>query len=190
MKEEIEIKIRLKDKKAIQKKLLELGWQIKELRFQRDTRVIQPTHSTVYKNVFPRVREDSNGSKIFTVKVKNDIIKDSDKKYFERDEYELEIEEPSTMLKIFYILGFTDQRVLEKYRQFWIFNGSNIDLVIDSVPFGDYLEIEGNKDEINKIVNELELQDEPRVTNAYFVEYANYCVANGIGEKQDLIFGK
>lgn len=109
MKEEVEIKIRLKNKKAIQKKLLELGGQIKELRFQRDTRVIQPTNSTVYKNVFPRVREDSNGSKIFTVKVKNDTIKDSDKKYFERDEYELGIEEPLTMLKIFHVLGFTDQ---------------------------------------------------------------------------------
>lgn len=81
-------------------------------------------------------------------------------------------------------------RVLEKYRQFWVFSDSDIDLVIDSVPFGDYLEIEGDKDEINRIVNELGLQDEPRVTNAYFVEYAKYCVTNGIEEKQDLIFGK
>src|SRR3972149_9409468 len=68
--EEIEVKFRIEDKRAVQLKLQGLGWKIKELRFQRDTRVKQPTGSMAYTNVFPRIREDSNGSTTLTVKVK------------------------------------------------------------------------------------------------------------------------
>ena len=142
-----------------------------------------------YTNVFPRIREDSNGSTTLTVKVKRNPDKSE---YFERDEYDIGIskDDVEMCLKMWLVLGFTDQRALEKYRQFWYLDGNETEIVIDSVPFGDYVEIEGSKADIESLIPKLGLQDSRRVTDAYFVEYANYCKENNIEEKENLVFGK
>ena len=79
---------------------------------------------------------------------------------------------------------------MEKYRQFWVFDDLSLSVVIDSVPFGDYLEARGGREEIEKLINDLELGDYPHVTDAYIVEYSKYCVDNNLKEEKDIVFFK
>ena len=182
-KKEIEVKFRLNDKREMQKKLMGLGGTIVSLRFQRDIRAKQPPDSTSLQNVFPRVRE-SNGKSIMTVKVKNAPAQG----FFERDEYEFGVDDSQTALRALAAMGFTDQRALEKYRQTWRIGESDLEVVIDSLPFGDYMEIEGGIEAIEALARDLGLDNADRVTDAYLVEYAKRCKIEGVDERQHVCF--
>ncbi len=190
MKKEIEVKIRLENKKETQKRLLELGCSIKGLDFQRQYRIRQESLELFNRGIFPRVRENNTGKGTFTIKVKTSKVDDSEMAYFERDEYEVEISDGKELAKMLDLLGFSDQQIMEKYRQTWNVFDSNVDIIIDSLPFGDYLEIEGGKKEIEKMLKNLDLQEFPRETTAYWIVYENYCKKNGLSKKRNLIFGQ
>ena len=174
-KKEIEVKFRLADKRETQKRLMALGGEIVSLQFQRDTRAKQPPEATALQHVFPRVRIESH-KETLTIKVKSatDPVKPDGhgalREFFERDEYEIGIDDSETMLRALAALGFTDQRTLEKYRQTWRVEGYEAEVVVDCLPFGDYIEIEGQKEVIESLVAALGLETVPRVTDAYFIE--------------------
>lgn len=190
IKKEIEIKIQLNDKKEIQQRLQALGWYIKDLIFHKTYLLSTPNEALFEQGIFPRVRVEGNRT-IFTIKVKSQKNKADDKNlnYFQRDEYEVEVEDADKIVKMLSILGLTEQLVDEKYRQTWLNEKSEgLSIVIDTLPFGCFLEIEGTKDQIEKTVKQLDLQNEKRITIAYRRVYREYCKKNGIKEERNLIF--
>ncbi|MEQ1762656.1 MAG: class IV adenylate cyclase [Pyrinomonadaceae bacterium] len=84
-------------------------------------------------------------------------------------EHETEISDPEAVEAIIAELGLQPVIVYEKYRDTWKFR--SVELVLDEVPFGDYMEIEGSITAIKEAeillgIDDLETEHEtyPRLT--------------------------
>jgi len=186
---EIKIKFRLENKKDIQKKLLSMDWVISSLYFQKEYRIKDLKDELSRNGIFPRARSES-GKSTFTIKVNpNGEMPKNNCKYFERLEYNLEIEDAQKMAEMFSLLGYK-YRILEKYRQDWINpdKKSSLSIFIDSLPFGNYMELEGSPKEIELMVKNLSLEKNTRITVAYWKEYKRYCEENNLIEEDQLSF--
>jgi adenylate cyclase class 2 len=63
-------------------------------------------------------------------------------------EHETEVEDFETALRIFESLGYTPSLVYEKKRRTWRL--AKVEIVLDTLPFGLYMEIEGTAEAIKK----------------------------------------
>jgi adenylate cyclase class 2 len=63
-------------------------------------------------------------------------------------------------------VGFCREQVYEKWRETFIFN--NLVLCLDTMPFGDFLEIEGDGQEIEAVAERIGLLWENRIRSNYF----------------------
>jgi adenylate cyclase class 2 len=88
------------------------------------------------------------------------------KNFKEREEIELEISDPEKMEIILKNLGFTKVRIMEKYREKWKLKDTEI--VIDKLPMGNFIEIEGKEKSIKKVVNLLGLDFKNRLVCTYW----------------------
>lgn len=159
MQKEIEIKIQLKNKENIAKKLKELGGK-KEKSYTQTTYGFFSDDS-IEKGIFPRIRQEDN-SLVLTVKLR----KDKKTKYFEREEYSIKIDNLKDAIKILQIFGYKKIRKFTKFREEWTFKRP-VKINIDKLNFGRFIEIEGPKKEIEKMVNDLGFQNRERFTKAY-----------------------
>lgn len=188
-KQEIEIKIRIKNPEKLRNKLKSLGWHKEKELFQKTYRTWHPDKLFARAGIFPRTRMTKETGKerhTFTVKAR---FKDPEKGLFEREEHEVSVEDSSEVAKMLSLLGFSHQRILEKKRQVWKKNGQEIiELLIDELPFGVYLEIEGTKESIIETLKELGLQNAKRLGMAYWDVYWHYCKENNIKERKNLVF--
>jgi adenylate cyclase, class 2 len=82
-----------------------------------------------------------------------------------RVEHETEIGDGEALLEILENLGYKPNLVYEKRRQTWHFE--SVEIVLDELPFGQFMEIEGAEDEILRIEKTLEIEDFPPVHESY-----------------------
>lgn len=80
-------------------------------------------------------------------------------------EHETEIADAETMRLILENLGYRPALVYEKRRRTWQFN--NVEVVLDELPFGLFMEIEGDLSEILAAEKHLEIEDLPAVMETY-----------------------
>lgn len=171
---EIEVKFKILDLQVLEEKVKAVGG--KELHkniFQQSVRVDTPEELLRQKGVFLRVR--SGEKKTMTVKSR---IPGSDKKFKEREELEIEISDVELAEKMLFTLGFTQKWIMEKYRTEYELMGTI--LALDHLPFGDYLEIEGEKDSIEKVVKILELEKQERIISTYWHLFDDYKKINNL----------
>jgi len=102
-----------------------------------------------------------------TMTYKRRIQNDSDTKH--QIEHESEISDPDSVAAMFSELGFSRRIVYEKRRKTWKLR--NIEIVLDELPFGRYMEIEGSITEIKEAemilgIEDFEVEQEtyPRLT--------------------------
>jgi adenylate cyclase class 2 len=179
---EIEVKFQISDKTKLKKKLEALGGKKRNKVFQKTYSLFQPNYECIKRGVFLRVRED-DGIPVFTVKIKSKESRD----FYERDEYNLEIKDTQKMIKMLSLLGFSKIRIFEKYREAWDFPARNACVLIDTLPFANFVEIEGDKKDIEKIIEELGFRGE-RITWSYWTVYEEFCQKNGLIEENDIVF--
>jgi len=179
MKIETEIKIKIDDLKKFQVKFNEFGGKKSSWAFERTYGFFTPNRTNIEEGIFPRVKV-VDGLATMGVKVKT-----GNGKYFERKEYETKCEEKSgiEMMKVF---GYTEVIIFEKLRQKWVFD--NVEVCLDRLPFGNYIEIEGEKKNIEKMVKLLKLEKSQRITVAYLVLFDEWKKINNSIAK-DAIFG-
>ena len=101
---------------------------------------------------------------------KEKVREDQDIKH--RLEYETKVSDVDATEKIIQSLGFSLNVIYEKRRQTWHFG--SVEIVLDELPFGHYMEIEGTAEAIEKAEKKLgfrELESEsrgyPRLTIMY-----------------------
>ncbi|MBC7812238.1 MAG: class IV adenylate cyclase, partial [Burkholderiales bacterium] len=82
-----------------------------------------------------------------------------------RSELEVEVSDFDTMEAILNRLGFYSYMIYEKYRTTYTLDGAEI--VLDEMPYGNFVEIEGNMDAIRRLLPRLELDGAPRYTDSY-----------------------
>lgn len=98
----------------------------------------------------------------FTVLTYKEKIKTEDGSK-QRLEYETSVADVDAMERIIERLGYRLTAVYEKRRKYW--HMDDVEVVLDELPFGHYMEIEGTVEEIEKaekLLGLLELEREPR----------------------------
>jgi adenylate cyclase class 2 len=98
----------------------------------------------------------------FTVLTYKEKIKTDDGSK-QRLEYETSVADVDAMEKIIERLGYRLTAVYEKRRKYW--HLGDVEVVLDELPFGNFMEIEGTLDAIEKAEKQLGLKDlehEPR----------------------------
>ncbi|MEP7077298.1 MAG: class IV adenylate cyclase [Acidobacteriota bacterium] len=113
---------------------------------------------------------------------------DGDSEIKHRVEYESEFSNVDELRKILANLGFAPRLVYEKRRKTWRFEGAEI--VLDELPFGRFMEIEGTIEEIENAESTLQLgglevvhQTYPAIASALGVE-KNGVIESRFTDKQ------
>lgn len=82
-----------------------------------------------------------------------------------REELEVELSDFDTMSQIFERLGFAPRKLYEKYRETWRLDA--VEVVLDEMPFGNFVELEGEERAIKAAVSRLNLDWNGRLLTNY-----------------------
>ena len=180
---EVEIKFQIPDLSILEEKIKAVGGrELHRNIFQQTVRMDTPEESLKKKGIFLRVRDGEK--KIMTVKSK---LPGSDEKFKERQELEIEISDVAIAEKILIALGFTQKGIMEKYRTEYELEKTI--LALDHLPFGSYLEIEGDKNSIEKVIKMLGLENQERLVCTYWHLFNDYKKANNL-TGENIVFNK
>jgi adenylate cyclase class 2 len=102
-----------------------------------------------------------------------------------RYEAEVEVSDFDEMEAILEKLGYRPYMTYEKYRTTYELEGAEVTL--DEMPFGSFVEIEGDEDAIERALELLQLQEATRFGEGYILLFEN--VKRNLGlQMQDLVF--
>jgi adenylate cyclase class 2 len=157
---EIEVKFYLSDMDTIRDRILELGAVSMGRIFETNLRFDDADNSLIEKKSLLRLRRDTKTILTFKSEpaFKNDQFKIL-------KELEVEVSDFATMKHILESLGFREEQVYEKWRETFRLNSAN--LCLDTMPYGDFLEIEGQKEDIKKLASQIGLKWKKRILLNY-----------------------
>lgn len=138
---EVEIKLKIKDKKELEKKLLELGFSAGDIVSESDTYYTSGHHDFAKLDEALRVRSIKN----YTTREKTSVITYKgaklDKKSMARKELETTVGDAEICREILESIGFSPVPAVEKVRNH--FQKDEITACVDSVKnLGEFLELE------------------------------------------------
>lgn len=157
---EIEVKFFLSDLKAIRDRIRRLGAHSTGRLFETNIRFEDQTNSLIEKKALLRLRKDKRTT--LTYKFKPNV---DDVDYKVLNELEVEVSDFDIMIQILESLGFHREQIYEKWRYSYTLKGTAC--CIDEMPFGNFLEIEGDKNEIKAVAAEIGMQWERRIVLNY-----------------------
>lgn len=170
---EIEVKFYLDIKEISRNQILnriaELGGRSNGAVFERNIRFEDEGHSLLEKKSLLRLRKDRRTR--LTFKSESAGVSGQDRKNFKIfNELEVDVSDFSTMVRILEALGFHQAQVYEKWRETFVVGNSLI--CMDTMPFGEFLEIEGQREEIPKLAAEIGLDWNRRILENYLGIFA------------------
>lgn len=158
---EVEVKYRLKSPDAVRQRLVAEGAEGFGRSFESNTRYDSADGGITQARCLLRLRKD--GKTRLTHKSPH---ADSGKGGFKiHRELEVEVSDFDTMDNILKALGFDAVQVYEKWRETFHLNGCEI--CLDTLPFGEFIEIEGEKGRIDEVAETLGLSRSGRITANY-----------------------
>ncbi|MDO8660086.1 MAG: hypothetical protein Q7K54_05855 [Candidatus Parcubacteria bacterium] len=170
MNKEIEIKIK------VDKELFNNLTKNRSFNFEKTYGYFTENYENLNKGIFPRIK-DMGGVALVSVKVKTK----NNSKMFERDEYEFEIEsnKVESVRFMFGALGYVIEHIFEKKR-YNLERLNDCDFILDELPFGYFIELEGSEEDIEKSIKELGLEDNERINGAYLKLWEKYKKENNL----------
>lgn len=159
-KTEKELKFLVTDLEELVKSLLKNGAEVLNRSKEKTIRLDTADMTLEKRGVFIRVRAGSKN----TITLKEKIGEDTTVR--QRKETEFEIEDVDKMAYILEKIGLNYVRIMEKYRLNLKYKGAV--LSIDEMPFGLYLEIEGEEEQINNIAVELGYSLDNKILGTYW----------------------
>jgi adenylate cyclase class 2 len=158
---EIEVKFIIDDLHDIRQRIMAFGATLKTPRTYEDNILFDtPDQRLTHQQCLLRLRRDRRN--ILTYK-EPAAAAESDFKV--RQEYEVEVSDLAQTQAIFERLGFVPTLRYEKYRETFIYQDTEI--LLDEMPFGTFLEIEGTREAIRTIAGKLGLDFACRLTASY-----------------------
>ncbi|MDP3764063.1 MAG: hypothetical protein Q8Q95_00370 [bacterium] len=178
---EIEVKIELTSKEFKNLTPVSSGFHL-----ERTFGYFKKDFSNIKEGIFPRIKYIDGKKKEVILTVKRKIKKNV--KFFEREEMEVKMtggEKIEILREMIKSLGFSKEIIFEKKRK----NIFKKDIVIsfDKLPFGFFVEFEGEPEKINKYLGKFNLLNRPRITRAYLGVWEDYKNKNNIKE-EDCLF--
>lgn len=156
---EREVKFEVKNFPPLIKQLKKMNSIFVGQAFQRTIRLDTPNMDLEKEGKFLRVRSGFENALTLKIKRPNNRI-------YEREEIEFKIGNVENARKIFNSIGFSKEKIMEKRRSNWKLLNSVISL--DELPFGKFIEIEGEEDEIFEISNKLGFDFSKRIIVTYW----------------------
>lgn len=182
MKKEIEVKIELTPEE-----FSSFTKGSDDFQLERTFGYFKEDFSNIQDGIFPRIKYTEAGEKkevILTVKRKTK----ENANFFEREEMEVKMKEEENienLRSILKSLGFSKEIIFEKKRKNVFKN--DITISFDELPFGFFVELEGEPELINQFLDKLNLSDRPRITKAYLGLWEDYKSKNDI-QKENCVF--
>lgn len=167
--EETEIKLIIKSPKEVAKKLQEAGAQELGVLEQEDIiwDYAQEGKSFEDKKQSFRLRRQKGKDKevaILTFKKASRLDESGIKT---RKEYNVQLDSFDAMKSTLENVGFIKSLVVRKKRR--VFKLGNLEITLDQLPFGNYLEIEGDEKEIKQALKKLGFDKYRAETRPYFI---------------------
>ncbi len=161
---EFEVKFLVADIGSLRRKILDLG-AVSQGRFlEENLRFEDPDHNLKTKKSLLRLRHDHKSTLTFKSPPPADsrqikILK----------ELEVEVSDFATMRRILESVGFHCEQVYEKWRE--TLTIENTHFCLDTMPYGNFLEIESTEKQIKRYARCLGLQWEDRILGNYLEIY-------------------
>ncbi len=182
---EVELKFPLTDREAVRSRLIELGFTSSGRVFEYNLVLDTPDGALTAEGKLLRLRGDRKVR--LTFKERNAVPGALDERYKVRSESEIELSDLETMRHILHRLGYTRERVYEKYREHFG-RGPGVSAELDTLPgLGEFLELEAPPEVIDSLAVELGLDVTRGLRENYFQLYNAHCLAAGI-EPGDMRF--
>jgi adenylate cyclase, class 2 len=179
---EIELKLPVSDPAALQSRLPQLGFHLDTPRtFEHNTLYDTPTRDLRAKRELLRLRRYGS---IWTLTHKRPGNQPADiTRYKVRIETETTVEDGPALAAIFEQLGYTPAFIYEKFRTEWshldIATNTVAHLVIDETPIGNYAELEGPPDWIDRTLAALDIDHGTCLTDSYGKLFLDWKLRTG-----------
>jgi adenylate cyclase class 2 len=161
---EIEVKIKVDDLQEIKRKIVKLGF-----------RTIVPysfEHNILFDTKDERLRKNKLLLRLrkiddkYIVTFKHPPEQSLDTSHYKiREEKEIEVSDYENIKSIFTGLGFKVFFIYEKYRE--IYDNGIVKIMMDHTPIGDFIEIEGDTEGIDKAAAQLGYSKSNYITDNY-----------------------
>lgn len=159
---EVEVKFLVADLPAFRERLLAAGGTLqKERVFERNVRFDTPDNALLKKGELLRLRQDA----AIRITFKGEVAETLTSEAKVREEMEVSVSDFDTTAQIFERLGFAPVQVYEKYRETFLLD--SVEVVLDEMPYGNFVELEGEEAAIKTAAAALGLAWSKRITNNY-----------------------
>lgn len=181
LEKDIQVKIKINDFNKMKNYLMSKGavflggWKEKTIRFDTQDKKLEKN------DIYLRIK--TGNENVVTLKEPNNNDR---KKFFESNNRMFQIDDIDSYCYIMEQIGFSKKYIMEKYRLSWCYK--KIEFYIDELPFGIYLELKGEKEEINKMIKILKINQEVLIKDTYWEIYAK-LEKNQI-KRDNIVFGK
>ncbi|MDH3567920.1 MAG: class IV adenylate cyclase, partial [Desulfobacteraceae bacterium] len=155
-----EVKFYLSEVNPVRRRIVELGADFKGRVFETNLRFEDADTRLFQKKSLLRLRKDIKTTLTFK---SEPPFKDDEFKTLR--ELEVEVSDFAVMKHILESLGFHEEQVYEKWRETFVLSDTN--LCLDTMPFGDFLEIEGPKKSIKELASQIGLKWHKRILLNY-----------------------
>ena len=157
---ETEVKIYVTNLDEIRQNIQNKGGQlIQERVYERNVRYDLDDNSLTSRGIVLRLRQD-NSVKL-TYKEPGTI----ERGIVTREELEVEVSDFDTMQKILNKFGYQDTMFYEKQRT--IYQCQNTYIMLDELPYGHFVEVEGKNEDIEWVLEQLGLENAERLEASY-----------------------
>jgi adenylate cyclase class 2 len=157
---ETEVKLYCPDLDAVAARLAAVGATLTAPRvFEQNVRYEDADATLGSRGIVLRLRQDQRARLTYKegASARDGIVS--------RREAEVEVSDFDTMDFILGRLGYTPAMRYEKYRATYSFGG--VEVVLDELPYGNFIEIEGEHAAIEAAIAALGLNDRPRIAASY-----------------------
>lgn len=170
---ETEVKLYVPYLEAVQARLETIGAKRVTPRvYERNVRYDNAERSLTPAGIVLRLRQDTR------VRLTYKSEGETHNGITSRFEAEVEVSDFDTMETILGRLGYTPYMIYEKYRTTYTLDGAEV--VLDEMPYGNFVEIEGDEGTIEKVINRLGLQTATRYDGSYAVLFERVRRALGL----------
>lgn len=157
---EIEVKFYLNDIESMRRNILEAGIESKGRVFETNIRYEDNHNTLIRKKTLLRLRQDKKAT--LTLKSRPTMQSRGFKVF---NELEVEVDDMATMDQILKALGYHPEQKYEKWRETLVLDRTG--LFLDRMPYGDFLEIEGQSQDIKYWTSRLGLDWHRRILLNY-----------------------
>lgn len=165
---EIEVKYHLRDMDAMRVRILALGATPGESHFETNIRFEDKNDSLLQRRCLLRLRQDSNAT--LTFKGEPDPPTAGQAADFKiHREIETTVGDFNATKQILKAIGFFPAQIYEKHRETFIQDDTI--LCLDTMPYGNFLEIEGSGKNIRRLTDALGLSWDNRILANYLAMF-------------------